>query len=138
MWMALGVFPGFRANLPVKDAGRIVWRLQIGSAFIPAVPLVLSTYFYPESPHWYIKKLRYNDAVKSLFRLHNSRPRAAKDLFYIHVQLEEKATPKGPVPPSGVRVVHCPSYSPRHSGCLYRNDSTTGVPLSRIPPYRNQ
>jgi hypothetical protein len=88
MWTAFGIFLGFCANLAVKDAGRIAWRLQIGSAFIPAVPLLLGIYFCPESPRWYIKKRRYNDAMKSLLRLRNSRLQAARDLFYIHAQLE--------------------------------------------------
>lgn len=39
MWTAFGIFLGFCANLAVYDVGAIAWRLQIGSAFIPAVPL---------------------------------------------------------------------------------------------------
>jgi hypothetical protein len=35
---------GFAANVVVKDIPRIAWRLQLGSAFIPAVPLVLGIY----------------------------------------------------------------------------------------------
>lgn len=38
LWTCLGIFLGFAANCVVKDVGRIAWRLQIGSAFIPAVP----------------------------------------------------------------------------------------------------
>jgi hypothetical protein len=30
--------------------GKIAWRLQVGSAFIPAVPLLIGIYFCPESP----------------------------------------------------------------------------------------
>lgn len=40
---------GTCANLIVFDAGDIAWRLQIGSAFIPAVPLAALVYFCPES-----------------------------------------------------------------------------------------
>ena len=32
---------GFSANLAVYKVGDIAWRLQLGSAFIPAVPLVI-------------------------------------------------------------------------------------------------
>lgn len=39
MWTAFGIFLGFCANLAVYNVGAIAWRLQIGSAFIPAVPL---------------------------------------------------------------------------------------------------
>jgi MFS family permease len=38
MWTAFGIFLGFCANLAVYQVGAIAWRLQIGSAFIPAVP----------------------------------------------------------------------------------------------------
>jgi hypothetical protein len=40
-----GIFLGFCANAVVKDVGRIAWRLQLGSAFIPAVPLAAMIYF---------------------------------------------------------------------------------------------
>lgn len=50
MWTAFGIFLGFCANLAVYKVGKIAWRLQIGSAFIPAVPLVLGIYFCPGKP----------------------------------------------------------------------------------------
>lgn len=91
MWTAFGIFLGFCANLAVYDAGSIAWRLQFGSAFIPAVPLVIGVYFCPESPRWYIKKGRYSDAFKSLCRLRNTPLQAARDLYYIYAQLLEEA-----------------------------------------------
>ncbi|MCJ1417382.1 hypothetical protein MMC32_003725 [Xylographa parallela] len=91
MWTAFGIFLGFSANLAVYNTGAISWRLQLGSAFIPAVPLVLGVYFCPESPRWYIKKGRYADAFKSLCRLRNTPLQAARDLYYIHAQLIEEA-----------------------------------------------
>jgi MFS family permease len=47
LWTAFGILLGVSANLAVKDVGRIAWRLQFGSAFIPAVPLVLLIWFCP-------------------------------------------------------------------------------------------
>lgn len=91
MWTAFGIFLGFCANLAVYDVGPIAWRLQLGSAFIPAVPLVIGVYFCPESPRWYIKKGRYSDAFKSLCRLRNTPLQAARDLYYIYAQLLEEA-----------------------------------------------
>lgn len=41
MWTAFGIFLGTCANLAVYDVGDIAWRLQLGSAFIPAVPLCI-------------------------------------------------------------------------------------------------
>ncbi|UZP33199.1 hypothetical protein NXS19_001015 [Fusarium pseudograminearum] len=45
-------------------------------------------YLCPESPRWYMKKNRYGDAMKSLLRLRNHPVQAARDLYYIHAQLE--------------------------------------------------
>jgi hypothetical protein len=91
MWTAFGIFLGFCANLVVADVTNIGWRLQFGSAFIPAVPLVLGIYFCPESPRWYMKKGRYQKAYDSLLRLRNNPILAARDLYYIHSQLELEA-----------------------------------------------
>jgi hypothetical protein len=49
LWAAFGIFLGFCANIAVVNSGRITWRLQIGSAFIPVVPLLLLIYLCPES-----------------------------------------------------------------------------------------
>ncbi|KAK5047957.1 hypothetical protein LTR84_006147 [Exophiala bonariae] len=87
VWTAFGIFLGTCANLAVKDVGRIAWRLQLGSAFIPAVPLVIGIYFCPESPRWLMKKGRHAEAYKSLVRLRNTPLQAARDLYFIHAQL---------------------------------------------------
>lgn len=91
MWTAFGIFLGFCANLAVYKVGPIAWRLQLGSAFIPAVPLVLGVYFCPESPRWLMKKGRYAAAYGSLLRLRNTPLQAARDLYYVHAQLVEEA-----------------------------------------------
>ncbi|WVQ73793.1 hypothetical protein IAR50_003373 [Cryptococcus sp. DSM 104548] len=90
LWTAFGIFLGFCANLAVYKVGKLAWRLQLGSALIPALPLVALIYFCPESPRWLIKKNRYQDAFKSLLRLRNSPLQAARDLFYVHSQLKEE------------------------------------------------
>lgn len=91
MWTAFGIFLGFCANLAVYDVGAIAWRLQLGSALIPALPLLIGVYFCPESPRWYIKKGRYANAFRSLCRLRNTPLQAARDLYYIHAQIQEEA-----------------------------------------------
>ncbi|KAF4581983.1 sugar porter (SP) family MFS transporter [Ophiocordyceps camponoti-floridani] len=88
LWTAFGIFLGTCANLIGLKISPSAWRYQLGSAFIPAVPLVILIYFCPESPRWYIKKDRYGDALASLLRLRNSPVQAARDLYYIHVQLQ--------------------------------------------------
>ncbi|KZL82664.1 sugar transporter [Colletotrichum incanum] len=92
VWTAFGIFLGTCANLAVGRTGEIAWRLQFGSAFIPAVPLVLGTYFCPESPRWYLKKGRHVKAWGSLLRLRNTPLQAARDLYYIHSLLEYEET----------------------------------------------
>lgn len=92
MWTAFGIFLGFVANLVVIDAGRIAWRLQIGSAFLPAVPLVVGIWWCPESPRWLMKKNRYVQAYKSLLALRYHELQAARDLYYIHSQLTVEAS----------------------------------------------
>ena len=91
MWTAFGILLGFSANLAVADVPVIAWRLQLGSAFIPAVPLVVGIYFCPESPRWYMKKGRWQDAYRSLIRLRNNKLQAARDLYYIQAQLKVEA-----------------------------------------------
>jgi hypothetical protein len=90
VWTAFGIFMGTAANLAVKDTGAIAWRLQLGSAFIPAIPLVFGIYFCPESPRWLMKKRKYKKAYRSLLRLRNSPMQAARDLYYIHAQLVQE------------------------------------------------
>jgi MFS family permease len=57
-WTAFGIFLGTAANLAVYNTGRISWRLQLGSAFIPAVPLAAFVYLCPESPRWVRLQMR--------------------------------------------------------------------------------
>lgn len=99
----------FAANVIVQDTGAIAWRLQLGSAFIPAVPLAIGIWFTPgkslaletreirltnrlllESPRWLLKKNRHAKAYKSLLRLRFTPLQAARDLYYISAQLDEE------------------------------------------------
>ncbi|KAL4926250.1 sugar porter family MFS transporter [Aspergillus undulatus] len=89
LWTAFGIFLGTTANLIVKDMGdNLAWRMQMGSAFIPAVPLILGVYMCPESPRWYIKKGNLRPAYESLCRLRNTPLQAARDLYYIYAQIK--------------------------------------------------
>ncbi|KAI8717111.1 MFS domain-containing protein [Fusarium sp. LHS14.1] len=96
-----GIFLGTCSNLAVGKTGDISWRLQFGSAFIPAVPLVIGTWFCPESPRWHLKKGKYFKAWQSLLRLRNTPVQAARDLYYIHCLLEQE---KALVHESGSKV----------------------------------
>ncbi|KAG5993384.1 hypothetical protein E4U52_001992 [Claviceps spartinae] len=89
MWTAFGIMLGTAINLAVfKLAGPLNWRLMLGAPFIPAFPLVCLIYLCPESPRWYMKKGRYQEAWKSLIILRRDPIQAARDLYYISAQLE--------------------------------------------------
>jgi sugar porter (SP) family MFS transporter len=91
IWTAFGIFLGTCANLIVKDVTAVAsWRLQFGSAFIPAVPLVIGIYMCPESPRWLMQKHRYAEAYKSFARLRKSPVQAARDLYYAHCLLRQE------------------------------------------------
>jgi sugar porter (SP) family MFS transporter len=90
VWTAFGIFLGTCSNLVVGKTGAISWRLQFGSAFIPAVPLVLGTWFCPESPRWYLKKNKHVKAWQSLLKLRNTPLQAARDLYYIDCLLHQE------------------------------------------------
>ncbi|KGO68786.1 General substrate transporter [Penicillium italicum] len=90
LWTAFGIFLGTCANLIVANTGDIAWRLQLGSAFIPAVPLLIGIWFCPESPRWLMTKRDHKKAFASLLRLRNSPLQAARDLYRIHAQLEKE------------------------------------------------
>jgi MFS family permease len=88
--LRIGIFLGTCANLAVGRTGEIAWRLQFGSAFIPAVPLVIGVFFCPESPRWYIKKNKHVKAWQSLLKLRNTPLQAARDLYYIDCLLAQE------------------------------------------------
>jgi hypothetical protein len=50
------------------------------------------TVFFYRSPRWYMKKNRYEKAYKSLLRLRHHEIQAARDLYYIHCQLQIEAS----------------------------------------------
>jgi MFS family permease len=87
IWTAFGILLGTCANLVFVDVGKIAWRLQLASAFLPAVPLALGIWFCPESPRWLMKKKRVAKAYQSLLKLRTTPLQAARDLYFIHAQL---------------------------------------------------
>ncbi|ORY57315.1 and other transporter-domain-containing protein [Pseudomassariella vexata] len=87
MWTAFGIFLGTAFNLAVYNTGSNNWRYMLGAPFIPAVPLVVMIYFCPESPRWYMKKNKYPKAWESMNVLRNNPIQVARDIYYIHAQL---------------------------------------------------
>lgn len=84
-----------------------------------------------ESPRWYIKKHRYNDAFKSLRRLRNTPLQAARDLYYIHsqVRLEEIMLGDGDI--RGIRVSEGEKITIRRGRYLTRFTQLFTIPRVR-------
>lgn len=82
-----GIFLGFTVAVAVLDR----WRLILGSAMIPVIPLVILIYLCPESPRFLIRKNRYREAYDSLRRFRKSEIQACRDLYAIHSQLQIEA-----------------------------------------------
>jgi MFS family permease len=98
VWTAFGIMLGYAADLAfyaVPDTPHIVglnWRLMLGSAMIPAIIVCCFIYTCPESPRWYLGRGRHDKAYASMQRLRFSKVQAARDIFYMHAQLETEAS----------------------------------------------
>ena len=49
LWTAFGICIGNSANLALYQIGKNAWRFQLGSACLPAIPLMAFVYMCPES-----------------------------------------------------------------------------------------
>ena len=100
LWVATGIFLGFTASLIVFRAGDWAWRLMVGSACIPAIPLLILVYISPESPRWYMKRgspSDYDKALRAMIRLRNTPLQAHRDFYLMHKQLQYERTYFRPV-----------------------------------------
>jgi MFS family permease len=85
---ALGIFLGNAANVILNRS----WRWQTGCAFIPALILLILVFVCSESPRWLIKRGNYRKAYEVLVRLREHPLLAARDLYYIHAQIQVEAS----------------------------------------------
>ncbi|KAM0419063.1 hypothetical protein ACHAPT_012002 [Fusarium lateritium] len=90
LWVTVGIFLGFCANVILKDVGKIAWRLELGSAFIPAFVLAVGIYFCPESPRWLMKHGRHAEAWKSMCKLRAHPVIGTRDYYYSYVIYQEE------------------------------------------------
>ncbi|OAL45338.1 putative facilitated glucose transporter [Pyrenochaeta sp. DS3sAY3a] len=90
LWVVAGIFLGFCANVIVKDTGDISWRLQLGSAFIPSLVLMIGVYFCPESPRWLMKHGHVAKGFRSMNILRAHPIIAARDYYYSYIIYEEE------------------------------------------------
>ncbi|KAI5196245.1 hypothetical protein E4T39_07878 [Aureobasidium subglaciale] len=90
LWVVIGIFLGFCANVIVKDVPRIAWRLQLGSAFIPSLILMIGIFFCPESPRWLMKHGKIAQGFKSMCVLRAHPIIGARDYYYSYVIFQEE------------------------------------------------
>ena len=82
-----GVFLGFLTVWIVDHS----WRVLLGSAAIPALIMLFLVLLCPESPRFLIRRGNYRTAFGVLCQLRPTELQAARDLFYIHSQLQKEA-----------------------------------------------
>ncbi|KAK9461966.1 uncharacterized protein V1516DRAFT_673407 [Lipomyces oligophaga] len=96
MWTAFGIMVGYIADVAfyyVPDKHNITglnWRLMLGSAMFPAVLVCLQVYCCPESPRWYMSRGEHVKAFDSMRKLRSNDVQAARDIFYMHILLEQE------------------------------------------------
>ncbi|KJX94588.1 sugar transporter like protein [Zymoseptoria brevis] len=95
LWVVAGIFLGFCANVIVKDVPRIAWRLQLGSAFIPSLILMIGIYFCPESPRWLMKQGKLAKGFQSMAKLRAHPIIGARDFYYSYVLYQEELAISG-------------------------------------------
>ncbi|GAA5893884.1 hypothetical protein JCM6882_003119 [Rhodosporidiobolus microsporus] len=87
-WTAFGIMLGTVSSLVfynVEDRPGITglnWRLMLGSALLPCIPVMAQVYFTPESPRWLMMNNRHEEAWQAFRRLRRSELQAATELFY--------------------------------------------------------
>ena len=96
LWVVIGIFLGFTANVILKNIPKIAWRLELASAFLPAFLLTCGIYFCPESPRWLMKKGRHAKAFESMCKLRPHNLIGARDFYYSYViYMEELKQARG-------------------------------------------
>ena len=81
-------FLGFTANLAVSQVGPTVWRWQTASSVLPTIVLLSLIFVCPESPRFLMKHQRYLAAHRALLDLRGEPLLAAKEMLYVHYQME--------------------------------------------------
>ncbi|KAK3117286.1 hypothetical protein LTR53_001467 [Teratosphaeriaceae sp. CCFEE 6253] len=85
---AFGIFAGFTANLVVSQVGRTAWRWQVASSALPTIVLLSLIFVCPESPRFLMRRGHYRKAYQNLILLRFHPILAAKELLYVHCQME--------------------------------------------------
>lgn len=86
-YVGSGIFLGFLTVWIVDHS----WRALLASAAIPALIMLFLVFLCPESPRLLIRRGDYHAAFGVLCQLRPTEVQAARDLFYIHSQLQKEA-----------------------------------------------
>ncbi|PKY00578.1 MFS general substrate transporter [Aspergillus campestris IBT 28561] len=148
MWQffdAAGIFLGFLTVWIVDHS----WRALLATAAIPALIMLFLVFLCPESPRFLIRRGHYRAAFGVLCQLRPTEVQAARDLFYIHSQLQKEATlikdqtapdqQAGRDPASGMPLEHSPDQAGedqylkmvQNSSYLHRVGALWNVPRNR-------
>ncbi|CAF0905932.1 unnamed protein product [Adineta steineri] len=87
---AFGIMLGYIMDVAfvnVRPDIYLNWRLMLGSTCVAPVVVCCMVWFGPESPRWYMKKNRCSKAFQCLLRLRGVPLLAARDLYYMHVNI---------------------------------------------------
>jgi MFS family permease len=87
---ALGIFLGSTANLSVSGVGPTAWRWQTASSIFPTIVLLTLVFVCSDSPRFLMKRgpKMYKEAYKTLLALRGHPILAAKELLYVHYQMD--------------------------------------------------
>ncbi|GAW26945.1 putative sugar transporter [Rosellinia necatrix] len=102
LWVAFGIAVGFGFNLIFYTAPetRTVLMLILGSPFVPSILLLVSLYFCPESPRYYLRRqsAHFNPekAYYILLKLRGSELLALRDVYLIYKSTEREETSEKP------------------------------------------
>ncbi|KAI5813056.1 hypothetical protein BZA77DRAFT_285381 [Pyronema omphalodes] len=96
MWTAFGIMIGcvmgvVFMNVHSDSIEGLNWRMMLASAMVPPIIVCCQVYFCPESPRYLMSIGQHNKAFESLCRLRRSKLQAARDLFYMHVLLQNES-----------------------------------------------
>ncbi|KIN07190.1 hypothetical protein OIDMADRAFT_139816 [Oidiodendron maius Zn] len=97
MWTAFGIMLGNIMGVAFGGlAPDLGWRLMLGSTVVLPLIVCAQVYFCPESPRWLVQHGKVAKAFKSFRTLRPTDIQAARDLYYVYVNVElEKKINRG-------------------------------------------
>ncbi|KAM3423967.1 hypothetical protein BST61_g1360 [Cercospora zeina] len=96
----LGFWINYAVNQTIPSSGQTQWIVPIGLQLLPGLLLAVGIFWCPESPRYYVKKDRWEDAAKTLSWIRN----LPQEHEYIQRELDDiRAQHLLVQPPSGLK-----------------------------------